>query len=86
MILDELDFKKLPAYSADDFFEVISQRYEKGSLIVPTNKPFTKWGDIFTDHIMASVILDRMVHHSVVIRINGPSYRAKDLKTKGVEG
>ena len=66
--------------------EVIARRYEAGSLIITTNKPFDKWGDIFTDNTMASAILDRVVHHSVIIRINGPSYRAKDLKTKGSEG
>ena len=85
LILDELGFKRLPGYSADDFFEIIARRYETGSLIITTNKPFDKWVDIFTDHTMASAILDRVVHHSVVIQINGPSYRAKDLKIKGGE-
>ena len=85
LILDELGFKRLPGYSADDFFEVIARRYETGSLIITTNKPFDQWGDIFTDNTMASAILDRVVHHSIVIQINGPSYRAKDLKMKGGE-
>ena len=85
LILDELGFKRLPGYSADDFFEVIARRYETGSLIITTNKSFDQWGDIFTDNTMASAILDRVVHHSIVIQINGPSYRAKDLKMKGGE-
>lgn len=72
--------------SSDDFFEVIARRYEKGSLLITTNKPFDKWGDIFSDNTMASAILDRVVHHSTVIKINGLSYRAKELKTKGGEG
>jgi len=80
LILDELGFKKLPNYSADDFFEVISRRYEKGSVIITTNKSFEQWGDIFTDNILASAILDRIVHHSTIFKINGQSYRAKDLK------
>ncbi|MBU0694183.1 MAG: ATP-binding protein, partial [Candidatus Omnitrophica bacterium] len=80
LILDELGFKKLPNYSADDFFEIISRRYEKGSSIITTNKPFEQWSDIFTDHILASAILDRIVHYSTIIKINGPSYRAKSLK------
>ena len=83
LILDELGFKKLPWYSADDFFEVIARRYEKVSLLITTNKSFDKWGDIFTDNIIASATLDGVVHHSLVIQINGPSYRAKDLKTRG---
>ena len=65
LILDELGFKKIPAYSADDFFEVISKRYEKGSVIITTNKSFDSWGDIFADSILASAIIDRIVHCSV---------------------
>ena len=83
LVLDELGFKKLPGYSADDFFEVISKRYEKGSVIITTNKAFEQWGDIFTDNILASAIIDRIAHYSTVIKINGPSYRAKNLKKEG---
>jgi len=83
LILDELGFKKLPGYSADDFFEIISKRYEKGSLIITTNKSFENWGEIFSDHTLASAILDRIVHYSTIFKINGPSYRAKDIKKGG---
>lgn len=83
LILDELGFKKLPSYSADDFFEIISKRYEKGSVIITTNKAFEQWGDIFADHILASAIIDRVVHYSTIIKINGQSYRAKNLKREG---
>ena len=83
LILDELGFKKIPAYSADDFFEVISKRYEKGSVIITTNKSFESWGEIFADSILASAITDRIVHYSAIINIKGPSYRRKDLKGKG---
>jgi len=83
LILDELGFKKLPSYSADDFFEVISKRYEKGSLIITTNKAFEQWQDIFADNILASAIIDRIVHYSTIIKINGPSYRAKNIKKEG---
>lgn len=83
LILDELGFKKLPGYSADDFFEIISKRYEKGSIIITTNKDFEHWGDIFTDNTLASAILDRIVHYSTIIKINGPSYRSKNMKKGG---
>lgn len=83
LILDELGFKKLPSYSADDFFEIISKRYEKGSLIITTNKSFEQWGDIFTDTVLSAAILDRIVHYSMVVKINGFSYRAKNLKKEG---
>ena len=82
--MDELGFKKLPNYSADDFFEVISKRYEKGSTIVTTNKHFEQWGEIFADNILSSAILDRLIHHSVVIKINGPSYRTKNIKNNTI--
>jgi len=64
------DLKGCPVYSADDFFEIISKRYEKGSIIITTNKTFERWGDIFTDNILAFAI----------IKINGLSFRAKNLK------
>ncbi|MDP8293118.1 MAG: IS21-like element helper ATPase IstB [Candidatus Orphnella occulta] len=83
LILDELGFKKLPGYSADDFFEIISKRYEKGSLIITTNKSFENWDEIFSDHTLASAILDRIVHYSTIFKINGPSYRAKGIKKGG---
>jgi len=83
LILDELGFRKLPSYSADDFFEIISKRYEKASVIITTNKSFGNWSDIFQDHILASAILDRIVHYSTIIEINGPSYRAKNIKKGG---
>ncbi len=79
LVLDELGFKKLPNYSADDFFEIISKRYEKGSLIITTNKTFDQWGEIFSDNILASAILDRIVHYSTIFKINGQSYRTKNL-------
>lgn len=80
LIIDELGFKKVPNHSADDFFEIISRRYEHGSIIITTNKSFEQWGDIFADNILASAILDRIIHYSEVIKINGPSFRQKDLK------
>lgn len=83
LIMDELGFKKLPNYSADDFFEIISKRYEKGSIIITTNKPFEAWQDIFQDGILAQAIMDRVIHHSTVIKIKGQSYRTKNIKKGG---
>jgi DNA replication protein DnaC len=80
LIIDELGFKRIPNHSADDFFEIISRRYEHSSIIITTNKSFEQWGDIFADNILASAILDRIIHYSEVIKINGPSFRQKDLK------
>lgn len=81
LILDELGFKKVPNYSADDFFEVISKRYERGSCIITTNKSFEQWGEIFADQTLSSAILDRLIHYATIFKINGPSYRTKALKS-----
>ncbi|MBI2259961.1 MAG: ATP-binding protein, partial [Flavobacteriia bacterium] len=64
IILDEIGFKKLPSESIDDFFEVIRKRYEKGSIIITTNRNFEDWGAIFGDYTMASAIIDRIIHHA----------------------
>ena len=80
LVLDELGFKKVPGYSADDFFEVISKRYERGSCIITTNKNFEQWGEIFADQILSSAILDRLIHHATIVKINGSSYRSRALK------
>ncbi len=80
LILDELGFKAMANYAADDFFDVISKCYEKGACILTMNKTFEQWGDIFTDAILTSAILDYLVHHAEIFKINGPSYRAKHIK------
>ncbi len=85
LVLDELGFKKFPQYAADDFFEVISKRYEAGSLIITTNKPFEEWSTIFGDTILAGAILDRVVHHSMIFTIKGQSYRSKTIQKKEEE-
>lgn len=78
LILDEIGFKKLPSIGLDDFFEIIRKRYEKGSLIITTNRNFEDWGNVFGDNVLASAIIDRIVHHAYIIKINGESFRIKD--------
>lgn len=83
LIIDELGFKKLPSHSVDDFFEIISKRYERASTIITSNKEFQEWNDIFCDLALTSAIVDRVVHHAILFIINGPSYRGKDIKRGG---
>jgi DNA replication protein DnaC len=59
-------------------FQLISRRYERGSVILTSNKAFSEWGHVFADDVLATAILDRLLHHCHVISINGPSYRLKD--------
>jgi hypothetical protein len=59
-------------------FMLVSRRYERASLIVTSNKPFSAWGDIFGDEITAAAMIDRLVHHAEILALNGDSYRLKD--------
>lgn len=66
--------------SANLFFILIAKRYEKLSTIITTNSPFSKWADIFQEPVLTNALLDRLLHHSNVISIKGPSYRLKDKR------
>lgn len=78
LIIDELGYLPMNADDANLFFQLVSRRYEKSSVIITTNKPFNEWGDIFKDDIIAAAILDRLVHHCSIVKITGKSYRLKD--------
>ncbi len=80
LILDELGFKKLNQYTVDEFYEIVSRRYEKGSVIITSNKSFEEWGDVFYDPVLATAIIDRLIHHSKIIVIKGESYRMRAYK------
>ena len=79
VILDEVGYLPIDQKGADLLFQVISQRYERGSLLLTTNKPFKHWATIFNnDSTIASAVLDRLLHHAETIVIEGASYRMKD--------
>jgi len=78
LIIDELGLKKLNQSSVDDFYEVISKRYESNSTIITSNKDFSEWGRVLFDPILASAILDRFVHHCNFVTIDGESYRMRE--------
>jgi DNA replication protein DnaC len=77
LIIDEIGFKKIPQNGLDDFFEIIRKRYENGSIIITTNRKFEDWGKVFGDQVLASAIIDRLVHHAHIIKITGESYRVE---------
>jgi DNA replication protein DnaC len=77
LIIDELGYLPMPAEDAAALFQVISRRYLKGSIILTTNRGVATWGDIFTDTTIAAAMLDRLLHKSVVITIDGDSYRLR---------
>lgn len=84
LIIDEVGYLPLDVESANMLFQLISKRYERNCTIITTNKPFSKWNEIFGDTTVANAILDRLLHHSHVINITGRSYRIKD-KIKELE-
>ncbi|MFH2071657.1 MAG: IS21-like element helper ATPase IstB [Actinomycetota bacterium] len=77
LIIDELGYLPMPAEDAAALFQVIARRYLKGSIILTTNLGVASWGDIFTDTTIAAAMLDRLLHRSVVISIDGDSYRLR---------
>jgi DNA replication protein DnaC len=79
LIIDEIGYLPIDKLGANLFFQLITKRYEHTSTIITTNQPFSKWGEVFSDVTLANAILDRLLHHSHVIKIVGPSYRTKDI-------
>lgn len=77
LIIDEIGYLPIDRIGANLFFQLIAMRYEKKSTIITTNIPLSKWGETFSDNTIASAILDRLVHHSTIIKITGKSYRLK---------
>jgi DNA replication protein DnaC len=82
VILDELGFTPLDRLLADAFYRIIASRYERGSIVVTSNKSFESWAEVFPDAVIASAVLDRLVHHAHLVPIVGESFRMKDHKTR----
>ena len=78
LVVDEVGYIPFEPEAANLFFQLVSSRYERASLIVTSNKPFSRWGEIFGDDVVAAAMIDRLVHHAEVIALKGDSYRLKD--------
>jgi len=78
IVVDEVGYIPFEAEAANLFFQLVSSRYERASLIVTSNKPFGRWGEVFGDDVVAAAMIDRLVHHAEVISMKGDSYRLKD--------
>lgn len=78
LVIDEVGYIPFEAEAANLFFQLVSARYERASLIVTSNKPFGRWGEVFGDDTVAAAMIDRLVHHADVIALKGDSYRLKD--------
>jgi DNA replication protein DnaC len=78
LVIDEVGYIPFEPEAANLFFQLVSSRYERASLIVTSNKPFGRWGEVFGDDVVAAAMIDRLVHHAEVIALKGDSYRLKN--------
>jgi DNA replication protein DnaC len=86
LIVDELGYLPFEKRSAHLFFQLVVRRYERGSMLITTNQMVTQWGQVFGDEMIATAILDRLIHHSHLMIIQGDSYRLKQKKRAGLVG
>lgn len=86
LIIDEMGYLPMSRDEAGLFFRLLSRRYEKASTIITSNKSFVDWGEIFNDQVLATAILDRLLHHCTTLNIKGESYRLKEKRKAGIFG
>ena len=84
LIVDELGYLPFEKRSANLFFQLVTRRYERGSMLITTNQMVTQWGHVFGDEMIAAAVLDRLLHHSHVLVVQGESYRLKQKKRAGL--
>jgi len=84
LIIDELGYLPFERRAAHLLFQLVNRRYERGSLILTSNQPVGNWGEVFGDAVLATAILDRLLHHSHVITIKGESYRLREKRKAGL--
>ena len=82
LVIDEVGYIPFEAEAANLFFQLVSSRYERASLIVTSNKNFARWGEVFGDDTVAAAMIDRLVHHADVLTLKGASYR---LRGRGID-
>ena len=84
LIVDEIGYLPIDRLGANLFFQLISRRYERGPVILTSNQSFANWGDVFGDRVIATAILDRLLHHGITVSIRGDSYRLKEKIKAGL--
>ena len=80
LIVDEVGYFPFDELTANVFFQVVSKRYEQGAMILTSNKSYLEWGKVFGDDVLATAILDRLLHHAITFNIKGDSYRLREKK------
>jgi DNA replication protein DnaC len=84
LIIDELGYLPFERRAAHLFFQLVNRRYERGSLLITTNQRVSEWGTVFGDEVLATAILDRLLHHSHTLMISGESYRLREKRKSGL--
>jgi DNA replication protein DnaC len=84
LIIDEIGYLPIDRAGANLFFQLISRRYERGPMILTSNQSFGSWGEVFGDRVIATAVLDRILHHAITLNIRGKSYRLKDKLKAGL--
>jgi DNA replication protein DnaC len=84
LIIDEIGYLPIERLGANLFFQLVSRRYERGPMILTSNQSFAAWGEVFGDRVIATAILDRLLHHAVTLNIRGNSYRLKEKLKAGL--
>lgn len=84
LIVDELGYLPFERRAAHLFFQLVNRRYERGSLLITTNQRVSEWGSVFGDEVLATAILDRLLHHSHTLMILGESYRLREKRKSGL--
>ena len=84
LIIDEIGYLPLDRLGANLFFQLVSRRYERGSILITSNQSLAGWGQVFGDQVIATAVLDRLLHHSTIINIKGESYRLKEKRKAGL--
>jgi DNA replication protein DnaC len=84
LIVDEIGYLPIDRLGANLFFQLVSRRYEKGAILITSNQSLTVWGEVFGDRVIATAILDRLLHHSTIVNIKGESYRLKEKRKAGL--
>ena len=84
LVIDEIGYLPIDRAGANLFFQLISRRYERGPMILTSNQSFAAWGEVFGDRVIATAILDRLLHHAVTLNIRGNSYRLKEKLKAGL--
>jgi len=83
LVVDEVGYTPFDPQAANLMFSLVSSRYERASLVVTSNKPFSAWGETFGDEVVAAAMIDRLVHHAEILSLKGDSYRLRDRDLGG---